>query len=354
MSALYRTGLVGFGLAGSSFHAPVLSASKRFRLCAVVSSRREDVLAVYPDVEVYSSPDEMLAHADIEVVVIASPNTSHFQIAEMSLKAGKHVVIDKPWVINSEDGRHLMHTAARHDCRLSVYHNRRWDNDFLTLKELIAEQKLGDIREFHSHFDRFRPQIRDRWRERNIPGSGILFDLGPHLIDQALVLFGKPLSVFADVAATRSGGEIEDYFHILLEYPWVKVHLHSGCFVADPQPIRFRVFGSRGSWTVRGVDPQEAALRSGRVPGRADVVWGTDVDDRSSIYYPVLEDGSIGQAEHIGHVPGDYSRFYHQFADAIDGTADVPVDPVDALLGLEILEAALKSSIESSRIFFPV
>ncbi|AFG38194.1 oxidoreductase [Spirochaeta africana] len=353
METVYNAGLVGFGLAGSAFHAPVLTSSGRFQLRAVVTSRAAEVAQAYPDAAVCPDYQSLLEMPDIDVVVVASPNTTHFEIAQAALESGKHVIIDKPWVISADDGEQLQHIAAEQGKKLSVYHNRRYDNDFLTLQQLIADGVLGEIREFHSHFDRYRPHVRDRWREQNLPGSGILYDLGPHLIDQALVLFGPPLSVFADVAATRAGSEIEDYFHILLEYPQTRVILHSGCFVARFQTDRFRVYGTRGSWRIDGLDPQEDALRSGRRPAgpEGDTGWGIDAADRRGELCRVDEAGNLQPVELTENQPGDYTRFYRAFAEAIDGTAPLPVDLSDALCGIRIIEAALQSSRDGRRIF---
>lgn len=353
MGTVYNVGLVGFGLAGSIFHAPIFTGSGRFQLRAVVTSRADEVKREYPEADVCADYQSLLQLTDIDVVVIASPNTSHFPIAKAALAAGKHVVIDKPWVISSDEGKQLIALANEHDRLLSVYQNRRYDNDFMTLQSLIDTDTLGDIREFHSHYDRFRPVVRNRWREQNLPGSGILYDLGPHLVDQAVVLFGKPVSVTADVVAVREGGEVDDYFHIMLEYPGTRVILHSGCFVLRPQPDRFRVYGTRGSWKIDGVDPQEADLRAGKRPAgpQSRTEWGLDTEDRHSELCSVAPDGQTAEpVRTLQNPPGDYTRYYQAFAEALDGNGTVPVKPEDALLGLQIIEAALQSSNEGRRI----
>lgn len=353
MNKIYNIGLIGFGLAGSTFHAPVFTGSGRFRLRAVVTSRAGEVHSQYPETEVCASTEELLDLPDIDAVVIASPNATHYAAAAAALKSGRHVVIDKPWVVSSQEGEELIALADHHNLQLSVYQNRRYDNDFLTLQKLIAEGMLGEIREYHSQFDRFRPNVRDRWREQKFPGSGILYDLGAHLIDQAVVLFGSPLSVLADVSVTRQGAEVDDYFHLQLEYPQTKVLLHSGCFVARAATHRFRVYGTKGSWSIDGLDPQEELLRAGKRPAGPSVSsdWGLDLPGRVGELCLVEADGvTVAAPQPVVNQAGDYTAYYRAFADAIDGNAAVPVDPTDALTGIKVIEAALQSARNGCRI----
>jgi scyllo-inositol 2-dehydrogenase (NADP+) len=226
-----RAGLIGFGVAGRYFHAPLLRATG-VRVAAVVSSRVDAVREFLPDASVLESADALLARDDLELVVIASPNQLHAPQATAALLSGKHVVVDKPLCLTSKEALRLAQLADAENQRLAVFHNRRWDSDFLTLRKLIASGALGDVHSFHARWDRFRPQVLDRWRDRDEPGAGVLFDLGSHLIDQAVTLFGRPAWVQAEVTAQREGAKTDDAFELLMGRGALLISAHAiGCTV---------------------------------------------------------------------------------------------------------------------------
>ena len=273
-----RAGLVGYGFAGQTFHAPVLSAVPGLELAAVASSQPHKVHADWPGVAVVPDVAALVARADIDLVVVATPNAQHHPVAKAALEAGKHVVVDKPFTLDVAEARDLELLSARNNRVLSVYQNRRFDADFLTLQQVLASGDLGRPVYLESHFDRFRPEVRERWREQPVPGSGLWVDLGSHLLDQAVQLFGRPDTLQLDTAALRDGAQVEDYFHAVLRYDSgphapLRVVLHATTLAAHAAP-RYIVHGTRGSYVKHGVDPQEDALRAGGRPGGDD--WGMD------------------------------------------------------------------------------
>jgi predicted dehydrogenase len=276
---------------------------------------------------------------ECDLVVIATPNDSHFALGRAALDAGRHVVIDKPFAVTLAEADELVMLAARRNRLLSVFHNRRWDGDFLSLAQCIEGGTLGDVRELISRFDRFDPVPRDRWRERAEPGGGLWFDLGPHLIDQALCLFGPPQSVTADMAALRDGAAADDYAQVVLAYARRRVTLHCTRLAAAPGP-RFEVHGTRGSLVCHGLDVQEEQLKAGHVPGSPG--WG---EDSQPVY---VTDGSRTprQTEPLPRAPGDYRRYYADVRDAIAGRGPNPVTPAEARRVMAVLECAIASARE--------
>jgi predicted dehydrogenase len=337
MAEPVRVALVGYGLAGKVFHAPLISSVDGLELAAVVSSRADEVRADWPQVAVVSSLQAALADPSIELVVIATPNALHAPQAIDALSAGRHVVIDKPFAVTSAEARAVIEVAARHDKLLSVFHNRRWDADFRTLAALMRDGTLGEIVQFESHFDRFRLEVRDRWRERAEPGAGLWYDLGPHLVDQALQLFGAPLEITADIAPLRPGAVADDYFHVVMRYARLRVILHASTMVAA-HGLRFAVHGTHGSWIKHGLDPQEAALKAGGRPSASD--WGHDPEPGVLTAAP----GAPPLAAPPAPLNGDYAAFYRDMAAAIRGRGALPVAAADALRVLEVLECAVAAS----------
>jgi len=338
VGATLRVALVGYGLAGRVFHAPLVRATPGLALHAVVSSDPGKVHADLPDVGVVGVPQTAFDDPAVDFVVIASPNITHAPLAIAALRAGKHVVVDKPFAVDLAEA-HTVAAAARASGRLlGVFHNRRWDADFLALRAVIDAGSLGDIAEVHSHFDRFRPTVPDRWRERAGPGAGLWLDLGPHLVDQALQLFGMPDAVQADIAIQRTGAQVDDYFHVVLRYARLRVMLHAGALVPGAG-LRFAVHGSGGSWFKHGLDPQEAALRAGVVPG--DAGWGVDPSPgrlvRVNADGTTIDGGSPAPA-------GDYRTFYAGMRDAIAGDVAPPVSLADALDVMRVLQAGIDSA----------
>ncbi|MBZ5584992.1 MAG: oxidoreductase [Acidobacteriia bacterium] len=326
-------GLVGYGSAGATFHAPLIRSVPQLRLQSVVTSRAEQV-AQLGGRRAVSSVAEALADPEIQLVVIASPSATHFEGARQALEAGKHVVVDKPFALKVSEADELIALAKKKGRALSVFQNRRWDGDYLTVKRLIREGLLGTVYHYEAHYDRYRPEIRQRWREQPGPGSGMLYDLGPHLVDQALQLFGKPDAVMADAFGQRPGSETIDYFHIVLQYGARRAILHASMLAPAPGP-HFTVHGDRGSFTKFGMDPQEDFLKAGKGP--RDPGWGVDTRDGEL----ALADGS---RRSVATERGSYETFYVRMAEHIAGRGPAPVDPADARDGLKVIEEVIRRS----------
>ncbi|WP_267116646.1 oxidoreductase, partial [Xanthomonas sacchari] len=258
----FNLALLGFGYVGRTFHAPLIAHTPGLHLHTVVSRQAEAVNAAWPQARVVADAAQAFADPRIDAVVIATPNQTHAPLALAALAQGKHVLVDKPFTLDVAEAQQVLAQAQRADRIVSVFQNRRWDGDFLGVRALLEAGTLGEIAEFHSHFDRHRPQVGDRWREHALPGSGLWFDLGPHLLDQALQLFGPPQALQADLALQRPGAQTVDYVHAVLRYPRLRVVLHAGSLVAA-NGLRFAVHGSGGSYVKHGLDTQEAQLRAG-------------------------------------------------------------------------------------------
>ena len=323
-------GLVGYGLGGRAFHAPYVAATPGLALRAVVSGDARRVHADLPGMRVVPSVEALLAEPGIDLVIVSSPDALHAEHALAALRAGRHVLVDKPFATTLADARRIVAEAEVQRRLLAVFHNRRWDADFLTLKRLIADGTLGEVIEVESRFDRWRPVPAASWKEGREGGSWL--DLGPHLVDQALQLFGAPQDVVADLATLRDGSASPDWFHAVLRYPRRRVVLHASKLAADHR-LRFAVHGTRGSWIKHGTDPQEAATLAGRRP---EGDWGHD---------PVegLFTDAAGVARPIANERGDYRRFWRALAAAIRGEGPNPVPPADALAVMEVLDAGLRS-----------
>lgn len=319
-----RAGLIGHGLGGRAFHEPLIRAAKRLSLEAIATTRST------PD------PAGLIADPGIDLIVISTPNHSHYGLAKAALEAGKHVVIDKPFTVTLAEADALIALARDKERVLTIFHNRRWDGDFLTVRNIIASGRLGDVRRYEAHWDRFRPTIKPGWKEEVGPGTGVLGDLGPHLIDQALLLFGTPDAVAGDLEMQRAGTAVEDYFAISLRYGKTRVILTSSLLAAAPRP-RFGLYGTEGSFVKYGLDPQEPQAVAGMSPGDP----GFGVEDPCWHGTLTLADGAI---ERIPTERGHYLAFYEAVAAAIIDGAPVPVEPSDARDGLRLIECARQSA----------
>ncbi len=334
-----RVGLIGFGYAGRTFHAPLIGATEGIAITAVSSSQPDDARAVLGDVSVVGTPEALIARDDVDLVVVASPNDSHAPLALAALTAGKHVVVEKPFALSLDEARAVVDAADKAGLVLAVFNNRRWDSDFLSVKAAIDRGDVGEIVHFESHFDRFRPVVRDRWRERAAPGGGIWYDLGPHLLDQAVQLFGMPEAIEADLAVLRPGGQAEDWAHAMLRYADKRVIVHASMLSAGGS-ARFTVHGTAGSLVKLGADPQEAQLLAGMVPGAEG--WGADGDPL------VLHDGQVSRE--IAAVIGDQRGFYRGVVGAVRDGAANPVPPAEALAVMSLIDAGIHSSRERREI----
>ncbi|MFC5344276.1 oxidoreductase [Brevundimonas staleyi] len=324
--------VVGFGNAGKTFHAPLVAAEPGLELHTVVSSRPDEVRAVWPDVRVVPTYESVLADPTIGLIVLATPDALHAEQAEAALKAGKPVVVDKPFALNLAGARRLVELSEETGVLLSVFQNRRWDADFLALQAELASGRLGLVVTVESRYDRHRPLVRDRWREND--GDGVWMDLGPHLVDQILTLFGSPEAITCDLAIQRPGGQTPDWAHAVLRYPDRRVILNAAMVSAAPD-VRFAVHGTKGSWLKSGLDVQEDQSKSGMVVGAPG--WG--VDPRPATFV----DGETSQRTPAPGPAGNYQAFYAGVASALRGEGPPPVTARQALQLMEVLDAGLRS-----------
>lgn len=343
-----KVAMAGFGKGGRIYNAPVISSVEGLEITKILTSTRENITAAgkdFPQAVVVNTYDEILEDPAIDLIVITTPNHLHQDYAARALQAGKHVVIEKPITPLAAQAEELTRLAREKELILSVHHNRRWDSDFLTIRKLLEDRKLGNIVEYEAHFDRFRPEVKEGWKEDpETPGSGILYDLGSHLIDQALVLFGLPTHVFADVRRQRENAAVADNFEILLYYTNLKVTLKAGMLVKGNTPT-FLIHGTRGSFIKYGEDPQEEKLKAGFKPeGIKD--WGLE---------PKESWGSIDTVDDIGFIisrQGDYTAFYRNIYNAITAGEEPDVKPEQARDVIRVIETALRSQAEGKKMEF--
>lgn len=346
-----RVGLVGYGLAGSAFHAPLIATTRGLRLAAIVTrdaTRQGEALRAYPDVQIVETADALWQKArDLDLVVLATPNRTHAPLTRAALAAGLPVVVDKPFAATAEEARALIADAHARKLMLTVYQNRRWDGDFLTVRQLRDQGAFGTIFRFESRFERWRPTPKVGWRERSDPAEagGILYDLGSHLIDQAMLLLGDVGSVYAQLDRRRPGVEVEDDVFVALTHKsGAQSHLWMSAIAGQPGP-RFQVLGDQAAYVKFGLDVQEDALRRGERPNRDD--WGAEPRERW---------GTLGAGENLEAVPtrpGAYQGFYEGVVRCLRDGAPPPVDPSDAARGLDIIAAARRSAVQRAVIQVP-
>lgn len=341
MNDTIRVGLIGYGYASKTFHAPLIAGTPGMDLAAIASSDAAKVATDWPSVPVVSEPKHLFNDPNIDLIVIPTPNDTHFPLAKAALEAGKHVVVDKPFTVTLSQARELDALAKSFGRLLSVFHNRRWDSDFLTVKSLINEGSLGEIAWFESHFDRYRPQVRNRWREQAGPGSGIWYDLGPHLLDQAVNLFGLPVSLTVDLAQLRPGAQTTDCFHAILSYPQRRIVLHAS-MLAAAETARYIVHGTRGSYVKFGLNPQEERLKNGERLPQED--WGYDMRDGVVTRF----EGEEQVEETLLTQPGNYPAYYAAIRDALNGTGENPVPASQAIQVMELIELGIESAKHSA------
>ena len=338
---MIRTGVIGYGLGGLAFHAPLIDAVPDFELAAIATSRADAVRARYPDVAVVT-PEALLADPGIALVVVSTPNDTHVPLALAALEAGKHVVIDKPFATKVADGEAVVALAKDKGLLVSAFHNRRWDGDFLTVRKLLDNASQGDVMLAELRWDRFRPEFGQAWKEDPHAGAGILADLGPHLIDQALQLFGTPQALFADLAIQRPGGRADDYFEITLFYGPRRVILSAGRLFVTPRP-RFWLHGTEADFVKHGLDPQESRVKEGA--RYSDPGVG---DEEPGLHGALTR--TDGTREIVPTETGDYRAFYAGMAKAIAQAGPAPVSGEDAVLGLRLIEIARESAKQGRRL----
>lgn len=350
MSTNIRTGIIGYGLSGRVFHAPFIDVVEGFELTKISTSnpKREALIEErYPITAVVPDGKGIIDDPEIDLVIVTSPNTDHFRWAREALLAGKHVVVEKPFTVNVEEASELLEIAKRQQKILTVYHNRRFTSDTKTVKKLLDSGILGEIVDYETHFDRYRsnPRPGGAWREQPLPGSGIFYDLGSHLIDQALWFFGMPEAVTADINAQRPWAQADDHFDVRLHYPTFTATLKSGMICRIPGAT-YMLHGTNGSFVKYGLDVQEATLDSGAKPEGKDwgrepeTIWGTI----NTEYKGVRIQGKV-ESEH-----GDYRDYFINLRDAINGTVPLAVRPEEALNVMRIIELAFQSNKEKRTI----
>ena len=328
-----RVALIGYGYVGKIFHAPLIQSVPGLQLVIVGSGSPDKVLADLPGVTVCSAV-EAATHPEVDLVVIATPNDSHFPLASAALLSGRHVVVDKPFTVTLAEARALVSLAEQQKRLLSVFHNRRWESESLATKAVLESGVLGEVVHFEAHIDRFRPTVRQRWRENVGPGAGLWFDLGPHLIDEALHLFGLPETINANFATQRRGGETDDWAHVQLNYQRLRVILHAALLVSGGVP-RSVLHGTRASWAKHGADVQEMQLVAGISPGAI----GFGIDPNPGILY----DGATKEQTEIPAPAGNEAAYYVGIREAIMGRQPNPVPPEQALAVMAVLERSFES-----------
>jgi scyllo-inositol 2-dehydrogenase (NADP+) len=335
MKTPIRTAIVGFGSVAEKMHAPLITVCKDLDLVAVVERKTKNSQKKYPEVQIFRSLEELLDGDHVDLVVITTPNTFHFSMAKQCLQAGKHVVVDKPVTIFSYEAEELEKLAKETGKICSVFQNRRYDGDIMTVQKLISENILGDLVYLESHFDRFRPNLSGNWREEEGPGNGITYDLGSHLIDQVFMTFGAPESIQADIRNQRSGAMVDDHFDIVLDYGRFKARVTAGTLVNAPTP-KYLLLGENGSYLKFGMDVQEQAFKEGIAPEGDS--WGVEPKENWGKIFLNEETKAYPS------VPGDYRIFYENIADAILKGSELKVTISQTISVLKMIEASFLSS----------
>lgn len=353
MDNVINVGLIGFSVAGQVFHAPVITSVDGLRLHRVTARRPEQQEVLrhrYPGAVPMESAEELIQADDIDLVVVATSNDVHHTLAKSALLAGKHVVVEKPFTNTSAQADELIALAKKQERLLTVHHNARWHSDFLTVKKVIESGQLGRLVAYEARYDRFRNTLRENaWREKDLPGSGILYDLGAHLIDQSIQLFGMPQAVNADLRKQRTGVQAVDDFEVILHYPALKVSLKGAMLVKEPSP-RYALYGVDGAFVKFGIDPQEAALRAGKSP-KDDPDWGKEPEEIWG-KLNVLENDQ-DRIEYVPSERGDGPAFYRNVYEAIIGQAELEVKPEQARDVIRVIELAERSWAERRTLDLP-
>lgn len=335
-----NTALLSFGMSGKLFHAPFIHLHEGFRLVGAWERHQKSIQEIYPETRSYGSLDELLADKAIELVVVNTPTYTHYEYAKRALEAGKHVIVEKAFTSTVAEAEELKSLAEKTGKQLAVFQNRRWDSDFLTVKKVIESGKLGELNEMEIHFDRYNltPSYKTHKEEKNA-GSGIVKDLGPHIIDQALLLFGMPAALFADIRIIRPQSIVDDYFDILLYYPTLRVRLKATLIAKETVPA-YIVHGSNGSFLKSRADMQETLLQQGTTPDIPD--WGMESKSEQGIINYLKEGRTI--REKAESERGNYMEFYNQIYAALTEQKSIPVTAGDGIHVMQIIEAAYKSN----------
>jgi len=342
-----KTAIASFGMSGLVFHGPLLKVNQGFKVLCIFERSKNISGKMFPEAEIVRTFDEILENPEIELVIINTPDKLHFEMVKMALLIGKHVVVEKPITQKSIDAEELTGLAKEKGLVFTVFQNRRWDGDFRTVRKVLAENNLGRIVEFESHYDRYRTSVTPgTWKEERDEFGGVLYNLGSHMVDQVYVLFGKPKSVSAHLKIVRTGGKVTDYYDIRLEYDGFSAILKCSYLVKDPGP-RYSIYGEFGTFHKWGIDPQEELLKAGNLPIGDD--WGTEPESEWGTI--LFENDGMDFKEKIETVPGDYNIFYNNVFDAIRNGAELLVKPEEALEVLKIIEACVVSNREKRTVF---
>jgi scyllo-inositol 2-dehydrogenase (NADP+) len=345
MKPVIHVGILSFGMSGKVFHAPLLHVNPGFAIDKIMQRSADNALEQYPYVKIVRTVDEIIHDPAIDLVLVNTPDHTHFDFASRALQAGKHVVVEKPFVLDVKEGEALIELALKKNRILTVFQSRRWEGDFLTVRTLLDQKMLGRLVEYEAHFDRYRNFIRDSWKEKADNKTSTLYNLGSHLIDQALVLFGMPSAVYADIRKQRTGSQVDDLFDLILYYPGVKVTL-KGSYLVREQGPRFLVHGTEGSFVKYGADPQEEALNEGRFPDEPG--WGTEPEDKWGILNTSI--GGLHYRGKIETVAGCYQQFYNELYETLTSGKELTVKPYESLNGIKIIRAAYESNLKHTAI----
>jgi predicted dehydrogenase len=347
MNNSVKTAIASFGMSGLVFHGPLLKVNQGFEVVSVLERTKNISGKMFPEVNIVRSYNEILENPEIELVIVNTPDQFHFEMVKAALQSGKHVVVEKPITQKSEEAEELIQLANEKRLIFTVFQNRRWDGDFRTVQKVLAENKLGRLIEFESHYDRYRTFITpNTWKEQADEYGGVLYNLGSHMVDQVFVLFGKPNSVSANLKIARKGGEVTDYYDIRLEYEGFSAILKCSYLVKNPGP-RYSIYGEYGTFHKFGIDPQEELLKAGNLPVGDN--WGTEPEsDWGTLLY---EKNGADFKEKIETLPGDYNIFYNNVYDAIRNGTEIHVKPEETVEVLKIIETCVISNREKRTIF---
>jgi scyllo-inositol 2-dehydrogenase (NADP+) len=331
-----RAAILSYGMSGEVFHAPLLSALREFELAVIVQRSSDKAKEHYPHIRVERSVDDVFTDDSIDLVIVNTPNSTHFEFTRRALESGKHVVVEKPFTVTSAEADKLISIASENRRHLTVFQNRRWDSDFLTVQKVLAEGRLGRVVEFEAHYDRFRNYVESNtWKEEVQPGTGILYNLGSHMLDQVRLLFGMPSSVDARVGVQRPGGRVDDFYDIRLQYDGLLAIVKSSYLVKASMP-RYIIHGMQGSFVKFGIDPQEQALKEKVSP--ATPSWG----EEPAAMFGKLD--TVDGEERVPSLKGDYTAFYRNLYQVIRSNAALKVKPEEARDVIRIIEACYESN----------
>jgi scyllo-inositol 2-dehydrogenase (NADP+) len=339
MTNRIKTAVTAFGFSGKVFQIPFLNASSKFELVSLLRRSSDDSKSLYPDIKIVRSYTEILSDPEIELIVVNTPNKFHYSMTREALEAGKHVIVEKPFANSVTETKALTTLAENKHLHLFVFHNRRWDGDFMTVKKVVESNMLGDLVEYEAHYDRYKPLLNPKpWKEIPDKGSGILYDLGTHIIDQVVCLFGAPKTITADIRQQRKNSQIDDYFNILLEFGVLRVTVKSTLLAKEESP-RYVIYGQKGSFVKYGIDPQEDDMKAG-MPYPSDH-WGKEDKKYWGVLNTSINDVNVrGKVETL---PGNYMKFFDNVYEVIREGKPIIISPEQAQMTTRIIEAAQES-----------